>query len=166
MKTLLDWGVSESLAPWALLIVAVPVMGAWALVWARRKRGLRLLVVGFILTSWILGGYSAWGRFTKPLPDNRPGVLRVAALERQPDAPLAVVVRKRGFAARGYYLPAFRSDHPVWFVDSKAGLTGWLGEQQGGFVLVRKKDGPLRSRADLVLAGRSKQWLVYRRASP
>lgn len=165
-QSLADWGFSESIAPWFLLGVGLVSMSGWVFLWVRRTAGLRSLLVGFLVASWLLGGMSLWTRLTTTPPERRLGVLELPALERAPEAPLAVVVHKRGFASRDYYWPAFRSDHPVWFVGPRAELTAWIGENEGGFVLVRKQDGPLRSHGNLEPAGRSKKWLVYRRAAP
>ena len=109
---------------------------------------------------------SLWVRLTSPVPDRSPPVLRLPALKKAPEAPLGVVVKMRGFGSRNYYLPAFRSDHPVWFLAPGEELRSWTESQSQGFVLVRKADGPLRGYADLTLQGRSKEWLVYRRAAP
>ena len=165
-QTLDDWGFSESIAPWFLLGVGLISMSGWVFLWARRKTGLRSLVLGFLVASWLVGAMGLWPRLTTSPADRRPDVLQLPALERAPEAPLAVVVYKRGFTSRGYYWPAFRSDHPVWFVGPRAELSAWVREHESGFVLVRKKDGRLRSQGDLELAGRSKKWLVYRRAAP
>ena len=165
-ELLADWGFSEAVAPWFLLGVGALSMLGWVFLWARKTASLRSLLVGFLVASWLLGGMGLWNRLTTSPSDRRPAVLQLPALERTPEAPLAVVVRKRGFAARNYYLPAFRSDHPVWFVGPRDELSEWVERHQEGFVLVPKSDGPLRFPGELTLAGRSKKWLVYRRASP
>lgn len=163
---LAEWGIPDGLIPWFLLGVGVVSMAGWVFLWVRRRTRLRSLLVGFLVASWLLGGMSLWVRLTSPVPDRSPSVLRLPALKKAPEAPLGIVVKKRGFGSRDYYLPAFRSDHPVWFLAPGEELRSWTESQSQGFVLVRKADGPLRGYADLTLHGRSKEWLVYRRAAP
>ena len=136
-------------------------MGLWTLLWSRRGTSWRAWLVGFLIASWLIGAGAGWKRLVSPLPDNVPEVLRVSVLEGDPVAPLAVLVRRTGFASRGYYEPAFRSDHPVWFVRAGKDLSAWLKDHPEGYVLVRRKDGQLKGYRGLRRVAKTDRWLVY-----
>lgn len=161
IKSLISWGVPEDAAPWFLLLVGFVSMGLLTLLWSRRGTSWRGWLAGFLIASWLIGAGGGWKRLVSPLPDHVPDVLRVSALESEPEAPLAVLVRRTGFAARSYYEPAFRSDHPVWFVRAGEELSTWLRDHPGGYVLVRRKDGQLKGYKGLRRVAKTDRWLVY-----
>ena len=85
-------------------------------------------------------------------------VLRVSALEDEPKP--SRLVRRTGFAARGYYEPAFRSDHQSGLFVREGGSV-WLRDNPGGYVLVRRKDGQLKGYKGLRRVAKTDRWLVY-----
>lgn len=127
-------------AAMAFFVVCLAVVALSLWVWRRGRwsswRGAGLAA----LLSWLIVPQTLWvwlrNGFEVPPP---PALLRHKDLLADPDRPLAVVVAKVGAFSRHYYEPAFRSDHPVWFL-SKDEVAPWLREKPDGYVLTFKGD--------------------------
>lgn len=162
LATIESWGLPPWLAGYFLLLVGVVALAAWVATWSLRSRLFVVPLVLSLLASWSIGAPGAATRLFSDPGDRRPRVLQLAPLEREAQAPLAIVVHRPGRAGRYYYEPAFRSDHPVWFVGPRGQLEEWLREHPQGFVLVYKRDRKRKRSGDLQLVSRGRKWLVYR----
>ena len=86
-------------------------------------------------------------------------MLKVKPLQEDPDASLAIRVRKVGKKSRCYYLAAFRANHEVFFLHSGRELTAWMKENPREFALTRRKDPKLKWRK----VAKTAKWRVYKR---
>ena len=159
-ETWVSWGFPDVLSAYLLPCVAVVVMALWIWAWTRRMRSVAVFLALSIAVSWTFGYYGLKNRLTTDPPDKAPAVLHSAPFQNKPDGPMAVVVAKRGFAARKYYRPAFRSDHPVWFVSPGDELDEWVQEHPGGLILVHWDD---RREVRLGRRDRGKSWFYFER---
>jgi hypothetical protein len=148
----------DGLGQWSFVGLCVVVLGLCTLWWWKgRPASLATLVLTIVLT-WTLSMHS-WHRRVFDLTEYAPpAVLRMDALQAHPDAPLAVIVYKAGSRSRAYYEPAFRSDHPVSWVQRGEELDSWCAAHPDGFVLRRKRDRP---GPKLPKRGQVKGWTVY-----
>ncbi|MEE2827729.1 MAG: hypothetical protein VX498_00955 [Myxococcota bacterium] len=161
-----SWGLPARLAPYFLLGLATVLVLWWLLIWLRGRRMVWSVLAMTLVASWALGASSGWQRLLHSPSERLPEVLKADALRERPRAPLAVVVHRSGFAGRGYYLPAFRSDHPVWFVRPGPETRTWIEENPGGYVLVRAGDRKRSPRVPLPRVQSSRSWLIFGPAPP
>ena len=159
MKILEGIGLGP-VAPWVFAAFGVLVLGLALWLWrGGRTAGVATVILAATL-SWCVSAHSVYFRVLAPSQrDPAPAILRTPALEADPRAPVAVVVGRVGAYSRQYYEPAFRSDHPVWFVRGDE-VESWVDEHPEGLVLVLRGDPapPLRRVA------RAGGWRAY--ASP
>ncbi|MBN96141.1 MAG: hypothetical protein CL928_19040 [Deltaproteobacteria bacterium] len=160
LSTLHDYGFSSEVAPWVVPIFGGLVLTLWVLVWARLRAGTLTLVALAVVVSQLMSMHSPVSRITNAWSEDRaPDVLKLKPLREEPDAPLAVLVRKVGKKSRRYYLPAFRSNHEVFFLHSERELAAWMEENPRGFALTRRKDPKLKWRQ----VAKTAKWRVYKR---
>ncbi|MCO4773774.1 MAG: glycosyltransferase family 39 protein [Deltaproteobacteria bacterium] len=147
-----EWLIVGGAAMAAIFVLAL--LGSPAL--RARVRPLRWLA-GAMLAGWLVSAHMPPRLFSPP-PSSTPKVLRANALTSAPTAPLGVVVHRPGPYGRHYYEPAFRSDHPVWFL-APGEVDAWRNTHRDGFVLVHRKD---RKRASDLRGGtRAGDWTLY-----
>lgn len=139
MKILQGIGLGP-VAPWLFAAFCLLVI-ALALWWWRRGRTATVAtVVLAALLSWTVSTHSVYFRALAPSKrDPAPAILRTPPLEQDPRAPVAVLVGETGAYSRKYYEPAFRSDHPVWFV-MPGEVDAWVDAHPDGLVLVLQGD--------------------------
>jgi hypothetical protein len=138
-------------APMLLLVLAQ----GWAFVTRRTATwGLVLMLAG----GWCLSLKSPLAR-ARPSSWTPPAVLAAPPIADDPEAPLAVYVRRKSNFRRYYYEPAFRSDHPVDWLRGSEELQGWLAEHPDGFVLTHTKDKAIK----LPVLARAGRWRIHQR---
>ena len=141
-------------------IVCIAVLAAWAAWWWRgRPAGVGTVLLA-IVASWTLTLDSGWRRLSGVSSYEPPAVLSLEVLTKSPRAPLAVVVYKRGHGSRPYYEPAFRSEHPLRFVQPGPELREWIQQHPEGFVLLRKKDRMETPSTGVRTVAETRNWLV------
>jgi len=153
----------ESWYPYLLAVLAGAVL--IALVLARGRYGRASTVVAAVGLGWMIsfhfvGDVDRWSRAT-PVPP----ILRTAAVAAAPDAPLAVLVRRRPIHKRELYGPGFRSDHDVYWVPLRE-IPAWLEAHPDGFVLTRTFERAPGHRLGLTLSAATKRWAVWGRVAP
>ncbi len=145
MKILQGIGLGP-VAPWVFAAFCLVVIGLALWWWRSGRTATVTTVVLASLLSWTVSTHSVYSRaLAHSKRDPAPAILRTAPLEQDPRAPVAVMVGEVGAYSRKYYEPAFRSDHPVWFV-APGEVVSWVDEHPGGLVLVLQGDAapPLR----------------------
>ena len=159
LSVLDDYGFSSEIAPWVVPMFGGVVLVIWLLVWARLKAGKLTLVACAVLFSQLMSMHSPVGRIKTGWDGSKvPNVLKLEVMERNPDAPLAVLVRKVGKNSRSCYLPAFRSQHEVFFLHSEQEVVAWIKDNPQGFALSRRKDPRLKLRQ----VAKTSKWRVYK----
>jgi hypothetical protein len=145
MKILQGIGLGP-VAPWVFAAFCLLVIGLALWWWRSGRTATVTTVVLASLLSWTVSTHSVYSRALAPSKrDPTPAILRTPPLEQDPRAPVAVMVGEVGAYSRKYYEPAFRSDHPVWFI-APGEAVSWVDEHPGGLVLVLQGDvaPPLR----------------------
>lgn len=119
----------------ALTLWAVLGLAASKLRWGR-ARGLAVAVLwGWLLSPQVPWGWVTVGRASSSLP----AVLQAEPVARDPRRPLGVLVPSASAFHRKYYEPAFRSDHPLWFL-RPVERDAWVEAYPEGLLLIRKGD--------------------------
>jgi hypothetical protein len=141
----------------SVLLMLVALM-AW---WSLGKYGTAWTVVGAVVLGWALSLHA----IVKPArwdgsPPRVPPILQSEVLTNAMRAPIAVPVRRRAYAPRELYKPAFRSDHPVYWPKLRD-LGKWLDDHPEGFVLTRTREREPGHRLRLELVGATKRWRLW-----
>ena len=145
MKILQGIGLGP-VAPWLFAAFCLLVIGLALWWWRGGRTATVATVVLAALLSWTVSTHSVYFRVLAPSTrDPAPAILRTPPLQKDPRAPVAVMVGQVGAYSRKYYEPAFRSDHPVWFIAPRE-VSAWVDAHPGGLVLVVQGDAapPLR----------------------
>lgn len=148
------WLIPGGAAAWcllALLGIGLPPL--------RRRLSPVLWLACALSAGWLVSAHMPTRLVRGHRPTTTPAVLKAPALTSNPRAPLGVVVYRPGPYGRGYYEPAFRSDHPVWFLAPDE-ATAWAAAHPDGFVLLHPDDK--RSPPGLERIGRVAGWTFLR----
>lgn len=152
------WLIPGGAAAWTVLVLAAVALPA-----LRRRLSPALWLVAALVAGWLVSAHMPARLVRGDRPATTPAVLRAPALTANPRAPLGVVVYRPGPYGRKYYAPAFRSDHPVWFLAPDE-ATAWAAAHPDGFVLVHPDDK--RSPPGLARVGRKDGWTILRPGDP
>ncbi len=131
----LGWG---DVGVWAFGLVTLGVIGFAYALWRSGRYGTLGTILLAVILSWTLSFHVPKRWVERGISTARDSAfLGAEALTKAPTAPLCVVVPKRG--RRSYYEPAFRTDHPVWFVRPK-GVKACIDAHPDAFVVSRPND--------------------------
>ena len=161
MKILQGIGLGP-VAPWLFAAFCLLVIALALWFWRSGRTATAAAVIVASLLSWTVSSQSVYYRVIAPKQrDVAPAILRTPALEADSRAPVAVMVGEVGAYSRKYYEPAFRSDHPVWFI-SRGEVAAWVDEHPGGLVLVAQGDtAPALGPEPLQRVARARGWRAY-----
>jgi len=156
MKILEGIGLGP-VAPWLFAAFCLLVIALALAFWRSGRTATVAAVLVASVLSWTVSAHSVYSRAIAPKTrDVAPAILRTPPLEADPRAPVAVLVGKVGAYSRKYYEPAFRSDHPVWFI-SRDEVAAWVDEHPDGLVLVAQGDAP----PPLKRVARARGWRAF-----
>jgi len=157
------YGWPEGLMPWVFLIGGTATLALWLVLWRAGRLGpLGVLLFAVVVSQGSIST-STWGRLTTRGADQAPEVFQLDAIREHPAAPVAVVVHRPGYRGRRYYEPAFRSDHPVFFVKPGKEAMDWAKVHPDGFVLVLRRDQKRPPVVKLYAQGTKDRWRLYTR---
>ncbi len=154
------------IAPWVFPAACLLALGLqWSVLWPRGAYAKPWGLVASVALSWLVCLHVpvAWLRVGL-LPAPLPAILRNKIVAADPLKELGIVVPRPSNFARSYYEPAFRTDHPVWFLrPTEAEL--WAIQHGDALVLTQKGD-PSPTGLPLAKVGEWRVWAARDWAPP